>query len=145
VSFLFLFRTPDKDVKLVYSDPDGPAVPVHKAEYPQRLASWGRIHCAGFQNFMCPFIPRGEAFGATNCFASFPPCHQKLPSHPTAHAAKLFLYVGKKSRRSTAALMHRSNKRKEKDRARQELGPSGLRGKAKPAVQPTWLKQSAYH
>ena len=128
---------PDKDAKLVCSDPVLAPIPVHNAEDPQDLMNCGELHGRGERIMLCAFSQKGCASDETNCFPTFPPCNQKLGMHATGHVAKLFVYAGRKSRRSAAALIHRSNKRKDK----RSVGPSGLRGKAKPASQPTWLRR----
>ena len=68
----------------------------------------------------------------TKCFAQISACNQKVAKVRTQQVAKLFLFIGNKSRRSNAAIAYRVKRKDLNPDERQErTGPSGLRGKAK--------------
>ena len=109
-------------------------IPLHShRDDPQDVIRYP-VRGRGSSRLVIPFASRLPMDGPdkTKCFAPISACNQKVAKVRTQTVAKLFLFIGDKSRRSKAAIAYRV-KRKEfnPDERQEKTGPSGLRGKAK--------------
>ncbi len=71
----------------------------------------------------------------TNCFFTLPSSHQKAAQHSTTSVRKVFLYLGRKSRRSQESLHYRAKRRRMRESGESladVVPPSGTRAKAPP-------------
>ena len=115
-------------MKLIFQE-DYERIPLHTDGDPRDLVRH-QLRGRGQLNLIVPFARRfmdGE--DKTKCFPLISGCNQKVAKVKTHLVAKLFLFLGNKSRRSQKAIEYRA---KRKDLPREaRIGPSGLRGKAK--------------
>ena len=109
-------------------------IPLHKpVDDPLDLVRYP-VRGRGSSKLVIPFASRLPMDGPdkTKCFPPISACNQKVAKVKTHKVAKLFLFIGNKSRRSAAAMAYRYKRKEFNPEERiDRVGPSGLRAKAK--------------